>query len=134
MLSPSSQIQSFLDTQYRDLNFEKFCSNLKGVGVSYFVFNAMTNDLSFFSKNQYICSCFRYDIAKEMKHDWPSLAEELHAIELEKAITQVDSQQIDSVTFHRLAQAAGVISCTIFLEARKIYYFGLNGDFYLETF
>ena len=133
-MSLASAIEQKLQEQYRSPNFEKFSTALRELGVSYFVFNTMTNDLSFFTSENFVCSCFRHDIAKARKSNWPTLGNSLDTIALQKAIEQLDTNQIDPIGFHKLAHAAGVISATVFLEARKIYYFGLDAQFFLEEF
>ncbi len=133
-MSLASKVKKYVEEQYSKPNFDNFTTALREIGISYFIFNSMTNDLSFFTRDQFVCSSFRYDIAEGQKMNWPALGDFLDTKALQEAIEHIDSQQISPVEFHRRTHAAGVISVTVFLEARKIYYFGLDAKFFLEEF
>ena len=130
----SEQIQFLIDEQYRDPNFTRFSSNLRELGIIYFIFNTMTNNLSFYTSEGFLHSSFQKNIADiQTKEDW-TLGSYLDKKSLEKAIAEIESGAMDSVTFHRMAHAAGVIMSIVYLLPQKIYYFGQDGEFYIENY
>jgi uncharacterized protein YbcV (DUF1398 family) len=114
--------------------FETFASQLLGLGITRLTFDAIKNEMSFYTKDQFIHSLIRTDLIEAQKSKPWAPGENLEISRLENAIKQLDAGEMPSIEFHREMLAAGTVFCKIYLVPRRIYYMGQDGNYYLENY
>lgn len=133
--SIAQAIDSMMDARYEQPgSFDLFTNNLLNLGITRFHFDAMTDQTHFYNEQQLVHSILRKDLRKaRSKEHWQASAH-LHASKVREALCQFDNDEISPVQFHKELLAAGVVFCNVFLHARKIYYCGNDGDYFLENY
>lgn len=126
-------LEKILENHYNNpQDFEKFISDIATLGVRRITYDALLNVMSFYSLDDFMWSTIRKDIQKGIKQQSWQLGKKLDKKLLEKALHAIDSGKIDAVSFHREIFYAGVVSVALYIEAKVIYYLGIDGDLYIE--
>ncbi|MBS0357808.1 MAG: hypothetical protein JSS53_00845 [Proteobacteria bacterium] len=122
------------DCLAQKITFEQMAAELAAMGVMRQHYDCITNELSFYSKEQLIFSG-RFEGLERTKENGPwVLGESLDVKALEAAIKQFDQREIPTIKFHQKMFAAGVVFCLVFLQKKNIYYFDQYGEYYLENY
>jgi uncharacterized protein YbcV (DUF1398 family) len=128
-------IERIMVERYRDpSNFEAFSAQLMGLDIERLVFDALRNEMSFYTKNQFVCALDRLDVLEAQANNPWQLGDYLDVHALEKAINKLDSGTMTPIDFHREIFLAGVVQCHVYLMLRKIFYMGHDGQYYLEKY
>lgn len=129
------KITPLMQERYRDPTaFETFAAELMSLGITRLTYDAMKDDMSFYTSNEFVHSLVRTDLTEDRKNtDW-TLGKKLDTAKIEEAIAALDSGKMPASAFHREIFSAGVIFCYVYLTMRKIYYLGCDGEYYLEQY
>ena len=129
------QIADLMQERYRDPStFESFASELMSLGITRLTYDAFKDEMAFYTPDKFIHTLIRTDLIDNQKHSPWTLGEKLNVTKLEKAIAELDAGKMPATEFHRQIFFAGVIFCNVYLNLRKIYYMGSDGEYYLEKY
>lgn len=128
-------IAALVNAQFANpTGFETFTTQLIALGVSRFNFDALENEMHFYTNDEFIYSLKRADLIDAQKNTHWIAGDTLNTPELENAIKMLDEGKISAVEFHRIMFLAGVVFCCVYLTPRKIYYLGQDGQHYIENY
>lgn len=105
---------------------------MKQLGLTYFHYDVMADELRFCAGDIIAHTIKRDDINEARSHLSPSTSFDISA--LEAAIDRFDSGKISAVKFHEEVFAAGVVLCSVFLNHQRIIYLGVDGQTYREDY
>ena len=129
------KITALMEERYRDPKaFETFAAELMHLGITRLTYDALKDDMSFYTTDAFIHSLKRTDLTDAQKQSPWTLGKRLNIDKLEKSIAALDAGKMPATEFHREIFAAGVIFCNVYLTLRKIYYMGCDGEYYLEQY
>lgn len=115
-------------------SFEQvFAPQMLELGISRLVFDAFTNDMHFYTKTDFICS-FHVDFEKDHQTPYWIQGKSFCISDVKNTIEKFDSGQISWIQFHKEIFEAGVVSCLVYFDIKKIYYMGKDGNYYLENY
>ena len=124
----------FNDCYTNALSFELAVQEVLALGIVRLEFDWITHEARFYTPKTLVHSMMVQQlIADQKKRQW-SLGAMLDSSRIEKSLLDFDAKVIDSTQFHFELSAAGVVSCSMFLEQSKIYYMGCDGQYYLEKY
>jgi len=130
-----AKISVIMDERIRNpINFEAFAAQMLELGVTRLSFDALKNEMQFYTKDHYvIASSMTHLIEAKSKDNW-ILGDNLDTAFLEKSIQELDAGNISAIEFHRRIYSAAVVYVNVYLIPRRIYYMGLDGQHYLEKY
>lgn len=130
-----NKITTLVENSYRDpKSFETFSNDLLNLGIIRFNFDAIKDEMSFYTNTQFVHSLIRTDLKEAQQKNVWILGETLDINALEADIKALDDGKISTAEFHQKMFSAGVIFCNVYLTLRKIYYMGQDARFYLENY
>lgn len=130
-----AKIDSIIQKRYRDpKDYESFANDLIDLGITRFYFDVYKNDMSFYTRDEFVHSLEREDIKKARQHEIWVFGERLDTPKLKNAIGELDAGKLAIPDFHRELCEEGVVFVKAYLELRKIYYLGKDAAFYLEEY
>ncbi|MBS0357809.1 MAG: hypothetical protein JSS53_00850 [Proteobacteria bacterium] len=122
------------DCLAQKITFEQMAAELATMGIVRQHYDCITDELSFYSKEQLVFSG-KFEGLEKTKENGPwVLGEHLNVNALEEAIKQVDQRESSTIKFYQKICAAGVVFCLVFLQKKNIYYFDQYGEYYLENY
>jgi uncharacterized protein YbcV (DUF1398 family) len=126
-------INNLVDARYADPgSFSEFTETLKKLGLTFFHYDVMADELRFYAGDVMAHTIKRDDIKEARSHLSRSTSFDISA--LERAIELFDSGKSSAVKFHEEVFAAGVILCSVFLSHQRIIYLGVDGKTYREDY
>jgi len=130
-------LASILDERMKSTDataFEAFSEQLLDLGIERFNFDALTDEMTFYTKDRFVCSLVRSDVKQARETGEWKLGNSFNRVSTERAIAELDAGRLSGIEFHREIFSSGVVMCQVFLACRKIYYVGLNAQHYLEEY
>lgn len=127
------KIDAMLKAEYENPQFESFVTELMELGIHHVTWDAFKNEMSFYTDRNFVHTSERLDLKGAGCESWP-VAKELDLGHVEKAIHLLDTKKISSIEFHKELSIAGVVFAILYMRKRKIYYMGLDGKYYLESY
>ena len=108
MTQLSKQLDELMDHRFKNLGpFEDFAAQLTKLGVVRFTFDALTNQMLFYTNDQVVHTHTRQELVQSQAEASWTLGKALNIAALEKTILDLDEGRIDAIEFHREMHAAG---------------------------
>lgn len=114
-------------------DFIEFTNALMSLGVIRQTYDVLDNSLCFYSKDTMIYRLPMSEIEKSGSTKF-IIGDELDVTMVKSAIAHIDEKKLSAFEFHKELAKAGVVYVSVFLNKKAIYYFGQNGNYFLETF
>lgn len=115
-------------------DFTIFSDKLMSLGIIRQTYDVLEDSLYFYSKNERLYYLPVSEIAQESRQSPVVVGDILDEIKVRNAINKLDEKKLTVLEFHSELARAGVVYISVFLNTKKIYYFGQDGRYFLETY
>lgn len=115
-------------------DFIEFTNKLISLGIIRQTYDVLENSLYFYSKDAMLYQLPASEIEKVAVGSGFVIGNTLDSGKVKIAIDNLDNKKLTVFEFHRELAKAGVVYVSVFLNKNRAYYFGQDGNYFLETY